>query len=347
MRSLVAFAAIPLVFTAIACTAFEDLEPAAGGSPPVGGGGSGGAEPDGPRSLLPLLDAANLCSLVFRCPTLGGSILLSTGLPLVQTDDNARPTVWNYSACIDWLTAPLEAGHSGFEDLREIVLRIAPTTTCADAASVLPFDVAEDPPALCTAQPPERCESADNVSCPNGVTSHCEGLLFAPGSSCGASLPGETGCASASCTTPELKCNNGYAFNCSADGLKSGYLCGVFGLSCADGVGCVAAAGKPSCTTIGTQACVGARSRTCAISMFGELLDSEIDCDAMGMTCAPAGTTARCAPPTGCSPYDPDQNVCSGSVISICAQGVERTIDCTVLGKQCISASTSQSAHCN
>ncbi len=343
-----AFAAIPLLGGAIACTAFEDLEPAAGGSPPVGGGGgSGGSEPEGPRSLLPLLDAANLCSLVFRCPTLGGSILLSTGLPLVQTDADARPTVWNYSACIDWLTAPLEAGHAGFEDLREIVLRIAPTTTCADAASLLPFDVAEDPAAICMSQPPERCESVDNVSCPAGITAHCEGLLFAPGSTCGAGLPGETGCVSGNCPMQGRSCDDGYAFDCTAEGVQSGFLCGVFGLSCAQGVGCVAAAGNATCAALGTQTCVGTRTRTCAISMFGELLDAEVDCAGMGMTCEPAGTTTRCAPPNGCSPYDPDQNVCNGDTIKVCTQGVERTVDCTILGKRCVAAEGPKSARCD
>jgi hypothetical protein len=160
-------------------------------------------------------------------------------------------------------------------------------------------------------------------------------------------LPDETGCVSGACTTPGVSCDDGYAFECTTDGVKSGVSCGVYGLSCADGAGCVAAAGKSFCSLIGTQGCTGDRTRTCAVAMFGEIIEAEVDCDGMGMTCEEAGSTARCAPPTGCSPYDPDQNVCSGSTIKVCTQGVARTVDCAILGKQCIGADGPQSAHCN
>lgn len=338
---------------ATACTSFDGLEPSVGGAPP-GSGGAGGQPPEGPRALLPLLDAANLCSLVFRCPTLGGSILLSTGLPLVQTDAEARPIVWNYSACIDWLTAPLEAGRVGFDSLREIVLLVAPAATCEQAAALLPFDVAEDPVALCGASTEDLCDGADAVACPEGVTAHCEGQLFAPTSKCEDPMMGARGCSLGTCSAPEVRCDpdEPYVVECTASGLNVVFSCDVYGLSCQAPAGCVASSGPTTCTTLGEQRCADGdrRARACAIRKpSGGLLAAEVECNGMAMTCAEEAGSARCMPPkASCSPYDVGQNQCQGNTAIVCVQGAETAIDCGLLGKTCVGPSMdgSKTAHC-
>jgi len=318
--------------------------------------------PDAPRSLLPVYDAANLCSLVFRCPTLGGSILLSTGLPLVATDADARPAVWNYSACIDWLTAPLESGRAGFEELRDAILRIAPATTCDDAGSLLAFDVAEDAAAVCDGSggggsgggsgggPEGACTGPGAVSCPIGITSQCDDDVFGVSSECKVSAEGAVRCAlDAACTTPGVTCDGAFVVDCSASGLKTALSCERYGLSCQSGAGCVTPSGPVACDALGQQACgVGQRAQACAVGYPSSLRMAEVDCSAMAMSCRAEGNTARCAP-AGCSPYETGANRCDGPTTAVvCVQGESITIDCALLGKVCLPESMdgSQSAHC-
>ena len=348
-----------MLLVAAGCTAFEGLEPGRGVTPPpTGGGGSGGEPPEAPRSLLPLLDAANLCSLVFRCPTLGGSILLSTGLPLVATDAGARPTVWNYSACIDWLTAPLENGRVGFDDLRDAIVRIAPATTCEDAASLLAFDVAEDASSLCPASGgggaggnDGTCGASGAVSCPSAITGHCDDDIFGVSSECKVSSRGDVRCAlDAGCTTPGVTCDGAFVIDCSASGFKTALSCERYGLSCQNGAGCVTPSGPTVCSAFGEQSCgVGQRAQACAVGYPPSLQMAAVDCSAMGMACSQEGNAARCAVPgSTCSPYDPTANRCQGETAVVCVQGQSVTIDCPLLGKTCQPESTdgSQSAHC-
>jgi hypothetical protein len=347
------------LLVAAGCTAFEGLEPREDVTPPPGGGGAGGEAPEGPRSLLPLLDAANLCSLVFRCPTLGGSILLSTGLPLVATDENARPTVWNYSACIDWLTAPLESGRVGFDDLRDAVVRVAPATTCEDAVSLLAFDVAEDVASVCPGAggggsgggPQGTCAGAGALSCPTGITGRCDDDIFGVSSECKVSAEGDVRCAlDSGCTTPGITCDGGFVVDCSASGFKTALSCERYGLACQSGAGCVTPSGPVVCSALGEQTCgVGQRAQACAVGSPPSLHMAEVDCAAMAMTCTPEGNTARCAPAgAACSPYDADQNRCEGDTAIVCVQGQSIGVDCVLLGKTCQPASMdgSQSAHC-
>lgn len=334
-----------------ACTSFEGLEPDLGGAPPNGGGGAGGGEPEGPASLLPLFEAANLCSVVFRCPTLGGSIFLSTGIPLVQTDAEGRPTAWNYSACVDWLTAPLEAGRVGFEPLRdELFGKIIAETDCGEAASHLPFVVSGDPIETCGGSQEDLCSGKDTVLCPEGVTAQCVGGVIAPGSTCVDPGAGGVGCAVGTCSTPDLWCDSEYVFECTADGLNVGLSCETYGLSCQAPAGCVASNGQTACDEIGQQRCADAerRARACAIRQpSGGLLAAEVECDSMEMVCVEEGGTARCARPDAtCSPYDVGLNLCQGDEVLLCVQGQPTTFDCSRIGLSCIPGSGSQTAHC-
>jgi hypothetical protein len=331
------------------CTAFDGIEPSFGGASSTGGsssessGGPGGAAP---RGLLPLLDAANVCSLIQRCPTLGGSILLSTGLPLVQTDANANPTVRNFSSCIDWLNAPLEAGHPGFDGLRDLLVDVATATRCEDADALLPRVKATA--AVCSRG--EVCtDAATAVACPDAVLSNCGRGLFAPGSTCLAQT--HAACAVGECTGAEVLCDEPYAFRC-VDGLREGLDCSLYGLSCEPGLGCIGSLGSAVCESVGEQLCSGdaSRLRVCAGALGAEAAsNAEFDCAAMGRTCIEEGLTGRCAAPKeSCSPYDPDQNVCTEDRISLCVSGERLDFDCSSLGKGCLpgSADGATSGHC-
>lgn len=334
-----------------ACTAFDGLEPDRGGAASLGGGGAaaGGGGGDDPASqrLLPLLDAANVCALVHRCPTLGGSLVLSSGLPLVRVDPAGLPAVRNYSACIDWLRAPLALGHPGFEELRRLVLGVAASSVCEDAEAFLPVSVG----ASCADGISSCVDGETSLACPEGVTERCLRGLFAPGSTC--LDVGAVGCAVGECSADEISCDAPYAFRCAA-GLRAGLDCSLFGLACEGGVGCVGVAGVAECApdALGEQSCgLGERlARTCVRTFSSaELVASELDCDAMGQRCVVEGLTARCAPDVGvCSPYDADVNVCDGTTIHLCVQGEPTSVDCATLGKTCEPASPdgAVSAHC-
>jgi hypothetical protein len=323
-----------------ACTAFDGLEPDLGGASSVGGGSAaaGGAGGDDPasQSLLPLLDAANVCSLVQRCPTLGGSLLLSSGLPLVRVEPTGLPAARNYSACIDWLRAPLAQGHPGFEELRRLLLGVAATSVCEEAESLLPVSVG----ASCPARDSSCVDAETSLACPDGVSERCTRGLFAPGSTC--LDVGAVGCAVGECSAEGLTCDAPFAFRCAA-GLRTGLDCSLLGLACEGGVGCVGIAGPAECDTIGEQSCgLGERlARTCVRTFSSaELIAAELDCEALGQRCVVEGLTARCAPDQeACSPYDPDVNVCEGTTIRLCVQGEPTTVDCGILGKTCEPAS--------
>jgi hypothetical protein len=340
-----------LAGTLAACTAFDGLEPDLGGAASVGGGGAtsdgGGGGAPASQSLLPLLDAANVCSLVHRCPTLGGSLLLSTGLPLVQTDATALPSVRNYSACIDWLRAPLRAGHPGFEELQRLILGVAAIPVCEEAESFLPVSIG----ALCVDAVASCVDGETTLVCPDGLAERCTRGLFAPGSAC--LDVGAVGCAVGECSEEGLTCDAPFAFRCAA-GLRTGLDCSLFGLACEGGLGCVGDAGGADCApdALGEQSCgLGDRlARTCVRGFSStDLVASELDCEAMGQRCVVEGLAARCVEDASvCSPYDPDVNVCDGTTVHLCVQGEPVSVDCATLGKACEPASPdgSASAHC-
>ncbi len=339
---------LPLLLTS-SCTAFEGLEPSSGGAASSGGStseSSGGAGGAAPRSLLPLLDAVNVCSLISRCPTLGGSILLSTGLPLTQTDANALPTVRNFSSCIDWLSAPLEVGHPGFGGLRDLLVDVATATRCEDADALLPR--VKSTAAACS-RGTECSDAATAIECPEAVLSHCGRGLFAPGSTC--LLKSQAACAVGECAGAPVLCDEPYVFRC-VDGLREGLDCSLYGLSCEPGLGCIGTVGTATCETVGEQLCSGDANslRVCAGSLGGDgPTSAEFDCASMGRTCLTEGLAVRCAASKeSCSSYDPDRNVCTGDRISLCVSGEPLDFDCGSVGKSCQpgSADGATSGHC-
>lgn len=352
-----------------ACTAFYDLEPDPRGTPT--GGSGGGAPETEDRALLPKLDAAHLCALVATCPTLGPSLVASSGLPVVELDASGAAVVLNYAACVDWLTFPLGPAESGgpaarlgFDLLRDLVLCMAASASCEDATRCAFAEVLAPDDPRCEGGSDTSCEAdGDTLWCDSGVRMHCDSALFAPDSSCVSPAVGRARCASGLCTGAEVDCSQGYLFACLAEGQpKVGVQCAAFGLTCDDAStkpaerGCFGAAGSASCTTFGEQSCAPGNDqvRTCAglsgSQTVNGLFHAEIDCSVVDEVCATdAGVPgpARCVRADAtCSPYDPTVNVCSGSVLSLCLDGAPDSVDCAAIGRSCVPAAGAATGHC-
>jgi hypothetical protein len=250
-------AALGLCLSLGAGTTFYGLHPDATTGSTTGTGGAGGAVNLG---LLPTLDAAHLCSLVATCPTLGRSVVASTGLPLVDVEGGVETR--NFSACVDWLTLPLAApaasaatpARVGYDELRSMIVCMAASTSCTDATRCSLREIVDPGDPRC-APPTTGCDGQGNLlDCAAGVSQHCKTDLFAPDSTCTAGQ-GAVACAPGLCAAPEVACDNGYLFTCGAAMQpKASLSCTVFGLVCdassADAAlrGCYGATGKSTCT---------------------------------------------------------------------------------------------------
>lgn len=353
-------AAIALLLSG--CTTFYGLEPEPGTTSSSGTGGAGGSVLFKPTSLLPIFDAAHLCSLVATCPTLGDSILASTALPVViPLASDAR----NFSSCVEWLTAPLApdmgaAPRPGFAELRSMIVCMAATTTCADAGRCAFYEAIEATDARCTGMPAPRCESNTAIDCSALRVSHCKTKGYPPGSECMVGIDGSSACAVGSCTEADVSCDpssdpgpteSSYVFRCEAAAqLRKGTNCRAVGDTCNDSApslpdrGCFSSMGHAKCTTFGDASCFGDRVRVCSGGLLGE-----VDCGGFGRTCVDEGFTARCAPANpACSPFDANVNQCDadGHTIHLCVDGKPADFDCASIGRVCAPAVGPVSGRC-
>jgi hypothetical protein len=342
------------------CTTFYGVTPDATSSSGTGAGGSGGSAP-GRLGLLPLLDAAHLCSLVASCPSLGDSVIASTGLPLVAP---AMSDTRKYSSCVDWLTLPLATvegqapARAGFGELSSMIDCMAASSTCADAAKCAFIEALSPGDPVCSGSTGTKCDGADLLDCDARTRAHCGSKGFPPGSQCApSSVDGSAACAVGGCGAAEVSCdpdvdpgpeNASYVFACGASDLREGVDCRAFGLVCDEMSptlslrGCVGVTGVATCSTFGVESCTGAKVRVCS----GQL-EAEIDCGAIDRGCTTQGASARCEPSgPKCSPYDPDVNLCSGSSIRLCLDGAPTDFDCASIGMTCVPESGAVSGHC-
>lgn len=356
VRSGLAVLAVALI--APACTTFYGLEPEPS-TTSSGAGGAGGSVVFRPTQLLPIFDAAHLCGLVAECPTLGDSVLASTALPLaIPPLSDAR----NFSSCVEWLTAPLAPDMSatpraGFDALRAMIVCMAATTTCVDAARCAFVEVIDAADARCDAETGSRCEDGAAIDCDARRALRCKSKGFAPGSECLVGGDGVAACAVGTCSMAAVSCDPAsdpgptepsYLFACTPGGLRLGVDCRSAGLVCDASAadlaqrGCVGATGKANCSAFGEAACLGDRARVCSGVFTGE-----IDCAAMGRSCTYEGSTARCAP-TGaaCSPFDANVNLCDGATIHLCLDGAKVDFDCASIGATCVPTSGAVTGHC-
>lgn len=349
---------VAVALLASACTTFYGLEPEPGTSS-SGTGGAGGSVLFKPTSLLPIFDAAHLCSLIATCPTLGDSVIASTALPVVIPGaSDAR----NFSSCVEWLTAPLApdmgaAPRAGFTELRSMIVCMAATTTCADAGRCAFYEAIEAADPRCSMKTGSRCEMGAAIDCDALRVSHCKTKGYAPGSECLLGGDGAAACAVGTCQTTDVSCDHttepgasepSYVFFCGMSGLRKGINCRAVGDTCNDGAaalderGCFDSMGLSKCTTLGEASCFDDRVRVCSGAFVGE-----VDCGALGETCVYEGFTARCAPANPvCSPFDANVNQCEGTTIHLCVDGKKADFDCATIGKGCVPGAGAVTGHC-
>ena len=359
------------VASVLACTTFYGLEPDATSS--SSSSSSGGLQTD--RALLPLADAAHLCSLVSRCSTVGPSIVESIGLPVVETGSDRD--VRNFSTCVDWFTFPLgpaagadldSAPRKGFIVAKTLAEGMSAGTTCEAAAKaafrerIAPDDArcADPDTVVCS----DELDSA--LSCKSNLEEHCNSKLYPPNTACALNAVKTTAlCASGICASSESQCEDNPGedhdlfYLCLLAGQKVlGVNCLAFGLVCDSQSsmpkdrGCFGQDGVAWCDSyggtskLGDQSCSAGlnRVRTCS-----GVASAEIDCSVLGEKCASddGGSSYHCTRPTAsCSPSDSTINVCTGSSITLCLDGSESSFDCAQIGLGCVPASGSISAHC-
>jgi hypothetical protein len=309
---------------------------------------TGAGDDAGSNTFLATDDAAKLCALLFECPGLAEAIELSLVVPL------ATPSVPNFSACMDWLDAPVDPKRVGLVDQQLILAEIASQTTCAGAASMTPVrPVALEGGACATA-----CSGdvATTCSAARAFSFTCGLPLFKDNGAC--TLAG----ADAVCITPTacaptgLSCRDTSTLQDCYPGDKShtAYDCSLSGRRCASGApgtaACVIGGSlAPPCTNAHAlfDGCNGNSVRHCA----GDLLaQTEFDCSAVDRECSTAsGGAARCRGANDvCTPFDDSGgiNTCSVSTITMCVGGVKTRYDCSRIGLSCLGATPAGSAHC-
>ncbi len=284
------------------------------------------------QGYLSLEDAARFCKNAFACPYLPDSTRASLLVPVDTT---------SYSACVDWLAAPLPPNRLGVPQQIKALTCAAKATSCPEAAAcmLMEFVGPNDP----------RCKSGDGgvaegcssdgtsvYRCAGGTILHCDNPYYYPGSTCLQSSTGEYWCAVGGTCTGTARCKSGSLTYCGTSGQTFGIDCGVLGQKCGQEAAsgttdCLVDGVLPTCTPNGLS-CVKDHVRMC----WG--VYSDYDCVALGGTCA-STPEPHCARPTDkCTSADPSINVCAGDKITLCVAGEPRELDCAALGMKCLSS---------
>ncbi len=308
-----------------ACTVFDGLESK------VVSADAGTDAPDLPPGAQPgflsVDEAVRFCSNVVKCPQLASSTIDSLGLFV---------DVYDFSACVDGLSAPLPSDRIGRDLTRQTLLCAANATSCQEAGSCLYYEIVPGNDS--------RCQSVDGGSacaengaaaynCDSQAIVHCQNAYFAPGSSCQTGTDGSHYCALATTCKPE-GCNGTVLQYCASNSnLTIGYDCNLLGLTCGFDQAnqiydCLSNGASAQCSSTGV-ACDGASVKACDGAYA-----SYLDCPAMGATCDAAHP--RCARATDeCSPYDANMNQCDGTSLTMCVGGKVIKYDCGSVGLTC------------
>jgi hypothetical protein len=316
-------------------------------------GGTGG-------SFLSLADAAKFCAQLFRCGRLAEAVELSLAIPV-----NTPASPLNYSACMDWMAGPVDPGRPGLALQQGILQNVAHAATCGDAEAALPVQVAKAD-AACS----PGCASTTSLSVcsPGGqtFTAACNsawfaqsGDCFAPDSGLGGNIAdgGSAICVSAGACPSGDTCPDSFTLRQCYPSNPPGFTawnCAVSGRGCVSGTGKVAACavpGKlaPPCLFKETKdECDGLAVVHCA---GGFMAQTELDCSPFDGGCStmnPPGVARCVSPGAQCTPFDPSQNQCSGTSISVCIGGQPQTINCAGTGifTTCQPNDATHTAHC-
>jgi hypothetical protein len=336
------------VAAAVACTAFDDVPKPTTTVQPADDAAT--APEEGATDTLPapgilsLTEAAQLCSVIARCPYLGESVTAQFRIPVVEQ---------SYSLCLTELSTTLEPKRPGKDATARALREVAAAPTCEAASSLLALEPVLPGDPRCQYDgggPLDRCiDAVTALHCqgPNkaGLVRHCSRPNHLPGETCFLSAGTADcalgkGCPGPGCVGPVL------TFCRPSNTMRDFYTnqdCNLLGMQCAIGpdnnIGCSTddkAIRSRSDFVLGAE-CKGTKKVTTSETYFGE-----IDCAALGATCTASGTAAICAFPTDeCSPFGAASETCSGTTFHGCVAGKKSSFDCATIGKACVLGSTS------
>jgi hypothetical protein len=327
-----------------ACTAFSFPRPQESADASVAQDGSavdaGAAETPAPQpGYLGPSDAARLCAVVFKCARLAQTITRSIVLPL---DTPSSPL--NFSACMDWAAGPIDPKRPGFAAQQAMLLAVAGKTSCADAYAAVPVQPLEGAPCSDGCLGTSTRTWCDVTAGRFSVA--CGPPVYAEAGTCVA-IDGGAQCLTLGPCSPGLSCSGSTRVECIAGIGSSAIDCTLSGRLCVHGA-CVTPGQStaPCPASMPHDDCQGSLVQHCAGTVEGQ---TQINCAAVGRTCSAnnAAGAARCVGPAdSCSPFDPDQNACSGSVIRVCVGGAPLSFDCASVGLGCQPGDTTHTAHC-
>ncbi len=309
--------------------------------------GDGGADSGFNQTGFISLDAAvKFCSKALTCVNLPKSTITSLHVPVDGS---------NFAACVSWVAGTIPQDRPGIAVTAKALECAANADSCATASACMWFEYvsANDPRCVgYTGGMNGQCSPTKTATldCSLGFIAHCDNPFNYTGSSCLQSSMGVYFCAVSSglCASTDAgvgpsPCQGTFYTYCQG-GLLVGFDCNVQGMDCS----------SPGCTTNGVyKSCTGTAVVTCGdsskrVEVCDGLVQSEVNCDTLGGSCDVSGTNVpRCITPSDtCSPYDTDENVCTGDVISLCVGGQKLQYDCSSVGLHCKSAAGALSGHC-
>jgi len=305
--------------------------------PDQGGGDSCSAAPP---TYLTIEDAARVCALVFKCNQLSSSIASSTTVP---TD----PT--NFSNCMDWLAGPISPTRVGFALQQQVFQCLTTQTTCQGAGSCLSLEDIDSTDPRCAGVNLDASVDGGGQICGDDGGSvfkcnflyilHCNAAYYERGSHCLWGSENAYWCA-IDTACPAGTCQSSLLDYCAGDNLHEGVNCPVAGYTCgidpeAGYANCLTGTSSIGCNSAGATICNGDKVQVC-----DGVNAAQFDCTSFcgGGKCDTTNGPARCVRPSDtCTPFDPAENQCSGTTLSICVGGHQTSVDCAAVGLQCIS----------
>ncbi len=306
---------------------------------------------DSPQALATFADAARVCALVQKCSQLNLSLIFSDGIP-------ADP--FSYSMCLQWMAGQVPQSRVGLPLQRATIACIARAeqeggaNVCATAGACLGYEaIAPADPRCGDGGVTSMCLGATDVlRCDYLTIYHCALPDFGPNMKCMKGSDGQYNCGSGTCGNMGVsQCLGDLLDGCDTSyGLISDVNCASVGQHCGtdptnqNGIVCLTEPGKfQTCNTAGAILCDAGKVEVCADGAY-----SEWDCTSLGETCTMAGGGARCASSHGgsCTPYDPDVDVCNGSVITACVDGAHVCFDCASIGLACSTGEGGPGGRC-
>jgi hypothetical protein len=333
-----------------ACTVFDGLSVPVDDASAEAGEASlpdGGPSPEaGPPGYLSIDDGVKFCANAFKCPFLPSSTINSLGVPV---------DALHFSGCVNWVSGPIPQDRIGLNKQAQWLKCAGDAKTCAQAGSCMWWEIIDPKDARCSGPVGDAgsvgaCAEDGGAAyyCKDGIIAHCSHPGYAPGSTCMVAQNQDRRCAVAKGCSQADSCMSTYELYCSTGNLYEGLDCQITGYTCGiDPMG-----GLIQCLTEGQYKTCSNIAVTCdqngaIVSVCDGAQINEYKCTSLQGTCDNSGGTPRCKiPGESCSPYDKDEDQCTGTSISMCIGGRKLSYDCAKAGLTCQPAAGAVSAHC-